>query len=222
MPTPVGHAVAGFATAWIAGALPGSDRLRSVRPGAGRVMDAFGGGLAVVCAGVALLPDLDVVLGRHRGISHTLGTAVLVTGIAWLVASLWGLPRLRTALTCGAAVASHVLLDWLAMDSAPPYGIMVFWPLSSAYHISGADLFMEVSRRYWKPGEFIVGNLGSVAVEVLVLAPIAAAAWWIGPGRRLEQRAAGARRAGGATDGRGSGDVTGAQAPDAAEAGKPV
>ena len=77
-----------------------------------------------------------------------------------------------------AAYGTHILLDWLGKDTAPPFGLPALWPFSSRYYISGADLFMEISRRYWKPDEFIVGNLKAVGWEMLVLGPIAALAWW--------------------------------------------
>jgi membrane-bound metal-dependent hydrolase YbcI (DUF457 family) len=202
MPGPVGHALAGFASAWVAQALP-LNRTRTKPQVAGRVAWVLGGGLAIACATVAVLPDLDVVFGRHRGVSHSLGAAVLTGVVAWGVASLWQAPRLRTAVTCGAAVASHVLLDWLAMDLTPPFGIMALWPLSTSYYISGADLFMEVSRRYWDPREFIFRNLAGFAVELCILVPIAAAAWWIGPARCRTRGGAGripAARDGGGGD----------------------
>jgi hypothetical protein len=55
---------------------------------------------------------------------------------------------------------------------------MALWPLSTAYFYSGIDLFAEVSRRYWKPDEFIVRNAWSVARELLILGPVAVGAFW--------------------------------------------
>jgi hypothetical protein len=54
---------------------------------------------------------------------------------------------------------------------------MLFWPWSSTYHTSGADLFLEISRRYWLPEEVIWGNLRSIAWELILLTPIAVIAW---------------------------------------------
>ena len=82
------------------------------------------------------------------------------------------------AMMIAVAYASHVVLDVLAQDTAEPLGVMALWPCSSRFYASGADVFMEVSRRYWKFDEFIVGNFKAVGWELLVLGPIAAIAWW--------------------------------------------
>ena len=87
------------------------------------------------------------------------------------------MPVMIAGLTIAAAYATHILLDWLGKDTAPPFGLQALWPFSSRYYISGADLFMEISRRYWKPDEFLVGNLKAGAWELLLLGPIAALAW---------------------------------------------
>ena len=76
------------------------------------------------------------------------------------------------------------MLDWLGKDTAPPFGLPALWPFSSRYYISGADLFMEISRRYWKPDEFIIGNLKAGGWELLVLGPIAALAWYMNSNHR--------------------------------------
>jgi hypothetical protein len=43
---------------------------------------------------------------------------------------------------------------------------------------------MEVSRRYWKLDEFIVGNFIAVGWELVVLVPFVMVAWWVS-GRRI-------------------------------------
>ena len=63
---------------------------------------------------------------------------------------------------------------------------MALWPLSASYVYSGIDLFADISRRYWKPEEFIFKNAVSIAREVAILAPLAALAWAL---RRRRQRA---------------------------------
>jgi hypothetical protein len=55
---------------------------------------------------------------------------------------------------------------------------MALWPVSSAYFYSGIDLFADISRRYWKPEEFILKNAVSVARELAILGPVAGLAWW--------------------------------------------
>ena len=70
-----------------------------------------------------------------------------------------------------------LVLDWLGKDTSPPPGLTVLWPFSRAYYQTGWDVFGEVSRRYWLPREFILGNLWAVAWEVAVLAPLLVIAW---------------------------------------------
>jgi membrane-bound metal-dependent hydrolase YbcI (DUF457 family) len=126
---------------------------------------------------LAVAPDLDILVGWHRGPSHSAVTAVAVG----LIVGLLALVRGRSAAVLGgaafAAWASHVVLDWLGRDQSPPHGIMALWPLSHAYWLSGLDLFSEVSRRYWLPEQFILGNSLAVARELAILGPAALAAW---------------------------------------------
>jgi inner membrane protein len=134
-------------------------------------------GLGLVCVALAVFPDIDVVFGVHRGPTHSLGAVAMVllagAGFAW-----WRrLPVRLVAAACGLAYASHLALDWLGKDSRAPRGIMLFWPWSTEYYTSGADLFLEISRRYWLPEEVIWGNLRSIAWELMLLLPVLALAW---------------------------------------------
>jgi hypothetical protein len=138
--------------------------------------------IPAICAALAVAPDLDMLVTTHRAAWHSLASAVIVATAAWLLHSRRRsdvtMPPVRLALACGLAWGSHVALDWLGKDGAPPYGVMALWPFSRDYFISGLDVFGEVSRRYWLPLEFFWGNLGSVARELAILGPIAAIAYW--------------------------------------------
>ena len=158
MPSPVGHAIAGLSSMW------------ATAPRAGR-------SLAVACALLAAAPDIDVLFGGHRGPTHSVGALVIVSGTAAAFAAARRLPGGPITMVCGLAYASHLLLDWLGKDTALPYGIMAFWPLTSRYYSSGANFFLEISRRYWKPDEFILGNLKSMLQELAILLPIAVLAY---------------------------------------------
>jgi hypothetical protein len=134
------------------------------------------------CAFAAAFPDFDLLFSSHRTYTHSIAAVVMFGVVAWFVfRGQVPLPpwRTRAAVTLAAAYASHLLLDWLGKDSATPAGLMALWPLSSRFYQSGLDLFQEVSRRYWNADEFILGNLGAVGWEVLILGPIAGVAWWI-------------------------------------------
>lgn len=149
MPSPIGHALGGIAVGWAS--VPRRDVA----------------GAAILSA-VASLPDLDLLFHSHRGQSHSVGAALIAGAFAWLVTR-----RAGWAIAVTAVWGSHVLLDWTSNDTRPPFGVMAFWPFTRAYYQASVDIFPAVSRRYWL-GEFWIYNLKAVAVEVLILAPLAA------------------------------------------------
>jgi len=158
MPSPVGHALGGIIAGW--SAAPRHD----VRA-------------AVVLAAVAIAPDLDLLLGNHRGISHSVGGAFIVgvvTAAAWSAFAPSALRRdtLRVALGATLAWGSHAFLDWLSNDTRPPLGVMALWPFSSEYYKSSVEIFPLVSRRYWE-ARFWIYNLRALVFEVIVLGPLA-------------------------------------------------
>jgi membrane-bound metal-dependent hydrolase YbcI (DUF457 family) len=149
--------------------------------------------LVLACAALALAPDFDILLASHRTFTHGLGAVALVAILCAAVAKALGAPGAATGLACAAAVGSHVALDWLGRDQSTPAGLMALWPLSSAFFYSGVDLFADISRRYWKPDEFILKNAVSIAREIAILSPAAAAAYWLRQ-RTVERRIAALRR----------------------------
>jgi len=175
MPTPIGHALAGLAVAGVSG---GGKRLPA-------------GHLAalVFCAAA---PDLDLALrlldgvNHHRGASHSVTAAVLV-GLAGVALRRLGAP-LPGGLALGAAWGSHVLLDYLGVDTSPPSGEMALWPFSSRFYVSPVSLFYDVPRAFSRAA--IAHNLTAVAIEILVLLPVAAFSWRAGraPGGGRESR----------------------------------
>ena len=166
MPTPLGHALGGLTVAW----LSPERRARW---------------LPVACVAAAMAADLDILIHDHRSYTHSLGAVVVVGAIAWGIARRKSRPAAAgLGVTIAAAYGTHLVLDWLGKDTAPPFGLPALWPFSSRYYISGADLFMEISRRYWKPDEFIIGNLKAGGWELLVLGPIALLAWYVGSNHR--------------------------------------
>jgi inner membrane protein len=172
----VGHLIAGVAVAWAA------EAMQRHRPSAWRAGTAMAAApvvtpLVLACAALALAPDFDILLASHRTFSHSIGAVALVAILSAAVARALGTPGAPTGLACAAAIGSHVVLDWLGRDQSAPAGLMALWPLSSAYFYSGVDLFADVSRRYWKPDEFILKNAAAIAREVAILALPAALAW---------------------------------------------
>lgn len=154
MPSPIAHALGGIVAGWPAAP---DRRWRGV----------------LVLAVVAIAPDLDLLVGDHRGISHSLGAAAIAGTLAWAATR-----RPRWGLVVALAWASHVLLDWLSNDTRAPIGVMALWPLSEDYYKSRIEVFGAISRRYWL-AEFWLGNIRSVLLEVIVLGPLAALAlYW--------------------------------------------
>ena len=177
MPSPAGHLIAGVAVAWAAEAIAPL-RPRGLDAGRPSAAAAIVTPLVLACAALALAPDLDILLASHRTYTHSVGAVAFVAVLAASVAKALGAPVIRTGLACAAAAGSHVVLDWLGRDTSTPRGLMALWPVSSAFLYSGVDLFADISRRYWKPEEFILKNAVSVAREVAILGPVAGLAWW--------------------------------------------
>lgn len=173
MPSPIGHALGGIAIGCAIASAPGPRLLA---------------GLALV----AILPDLDLLLPvPHRGPTHSLGAGVVAAAVALVIGGGAGRPRdrVRVALAVGAAYVSHVVLDWLGADHYPPQGVMLLWPFSDAYQVSGFDVFSRIERRYWMPG-FWKGNFLAVLREIAIMAPVAWVGWRMrgGSPRRLTPR----------------------------------
>ena len=163
MPSPVGHALGGLAAALVVDSIAGRPRLTVP--------------LLAGAATLAMAPDLDLLIGSHRAYTHSLG-AVFVVGLAsWLVLRGRGPNAVRAAMILMAAYAAHPVLDWMGKDTSRPPGLMLAWPFSSAYFVSGWNLFGEVSRRYWLPQEFVIGNLRALSWELTVLMPLVLIAW---------------------------------------------
>src|SRR5438552_3036993 len=80
MPSPIGHALGGVIVAWIADLMPG-------RPDRGAGNPAAISRLSLACAGLAALPDADLLLPiAHRTVTHSLG-AVVAVGLFMIIAT---------------------------------------------------------------------------------------------------------------------------------------
>jgi membrane-bound metal-dependent hydrolase YbcI (DUF457 family) len=160
MPSPLGHALGGLAAGWLVE--------RAARVEAGPVVRT-----AVLFAFIGAAPDLDLLIGGHRGPSHSIGFAAIAGCVAYALTR-------RAALSAAIAVAyaSHTLLDWMSIDTSAPIGSMALWPFTREYYQSDLHLFTAISRRYWLPG-FWSHNVLAVLREVAVVAPVlVGAALW--------------------------------------------
>ena len=176
MPSPVGHALGGIAAGWLVQPGPAPHGWRQIT--STRTL-----GFAVL----GMAADLDLLLGVHRGPTHSLTAALILGLIAWLMVR-GNRHSGRLAMAAGAAYASHVLLDWLGADSSPPLGLQVLWPWSAAYLHAQWPIFLAVSRRLRHPELFWVPNALALARELAILVPLVlVVGWWRGRGAAAQQ-----------------------------------
>jgi membrane-bound metal-dependent hydrolase YbcI (DUF457 family) len=171
MPSPIGHGLAGIAAGWLVAGAPNVPKV----PGtfAGKVP-----GTSLLFGALAVVADVDLIVGAHSGPTHSVGAVAIVGLAALTIAWQLGARRAgRLALACMAAYASHVLLDWLGSDSSPPIGVMALWPFSRAYYESDLHVFMAISRRYYQGWRFVTQNVLAVSLELIILVPVLALVW---------------------------------------------
>jgi membrane-bound metal-dependent hydrolase YbcI (DUF457 family) len=167
MPSPLGHALAGFAVHTLTATSRGE--LYDVRR-------------AALVTAAALAPDLDLLLrfvdGRnhHNQETHSLGFALLAALLAAALAGWRGWPSpARWGLACGIGWSSHLLLDYLNVDTHPPIGLLALWPLSAEYFKFPWPIFMDIGRTL--DGHTVRHNAVAAAWEAVVLLPPLAWAW---------------------------------------------
>jgi len=151
----------------------------------------------VMFAGLALLPDADVLLVAlgacdsgacgHRGASHSLPVAVAIGLLGCLAGRRLGWPALRTFLATTFAVASHAVLDVLGAGGR---GLPLLWPFSDARFTSPIRIFPDAPR-----GLALLSGPGltNVAIEIAVFLPVVLFAVWPRIAGWLSARAVGRR-----------------------------
>jgi membrane-bound metal-dependent hydrolase YbcI (DUF457 family) len=173
MPSPLGHALSGLAVAWSVEALT-FDRTDVPRS---QSSIAQWKEIALVAALIAILPDVDLFLGQHRGWTHSVGGALLAGAFGALYARRRALPLAPTATALALACAAHAVLDWLGTDGSMPRGVMALWPFDHRYHVSPIAILPRVERRYWLGWEFVRAGIVAVVLEGIVFGGLAYAAW---------------------------------------------
>ena len=159
MPSPVAHGLAGLAIAHFAlrsGRLPNPGVDVPTR----RAGSIFWTGALVFAANA---PDLDFVPGIlignagrfHHGATHTLAAVLAFGLLAWGSARLAGLGSARRiGVVMALGFLSHLLFDWMTVETNGPYGMTLLWPLSWDRLSSPIQVFMEI-RRDGRAGGFV-------------------------------------------------------------------
>ena len=194
MPTPIAHALGGITAGCLvritavlmASVRPSRRPLDAPIPGAGRRRAVTG--LALL----GMLPDVDLLAGMHRSVTHSLGATLVAAAIGFASARE---NRVLTAAMVAAAYGSHVLLDWLGTDPSAPLGIMAWWPWTQEFYLSDQPLFMRICREYWLTACWR-NNVLALGRELVVLVPLTLAAV-IGVRRALRPRRDAAQACGG-------------------------
>ena len=169
-----GHLAVGL----LAGRLHDEGRTPHARP-RNRVATLVGFGL------LGVLPDADVLgllmgvgensVAGHRGISHSLVTAVALAVAGGLVARRYGWSGLRTAIAVTLAIGSHGVLDAFGQGGR---AIPLFWPLSDHRFMAPWRCLPDAPRGL----QFISRQgLCGAALEFLYFFPITAYALWPRP-----------------------------------------
>lgn len=135
---------------------------------------------------LANLPDIDFLPGllvgnanqwHHHYYSHSLGAAIVV-GVLAAFFYTKGTDR-KFALYFGllfGAYFSHLVLDYFTADTSEPFGLPMFWPLTSEYFYSPITVFLSVhkigaSDQFFQ-SLFTLHNLRVVLWEVVVFVPV--------------------------------------------------
>lgn len=169
MATPVGHSLAAYAVY----------KFYQVRTG------RKGGRWLLLSVAVANAPDLDFLPGLflgqpalyHQGITHSLGCAVGVGLLFGAISYVRGESFGQLFGFCFVAYSSHLILDMFGPDGRPPYGIPLFWPISSVHLISPVPLFLGmrhgglVSTAEWFRAIFSPHNLAALTIEIAWMTP---------------------------------------------------
>ena len=138
--------------------------------------------LVLMCAGLAIAPDLDFVYPPiHRTFSHSI-SAVFVVGLLAALYTRRTRPEAIPAvglLLYGLAYASHLGLDWIGGDTKLPAGIQLLWPFSDAWFISPVRVFRPTDLGAFFMPYTMLSNALVVVREVLILSPVLAGAWFL-------------------------------------------
>jgi membrane-bound metal-dependent hydrolase YbcI (DUF457 family) len=157
MPLPIAHGLIGASI--VAVTLPDASPVRNWKP-------------LLLGAAISTSPDLDFFLANdwHRGFTHSLIFAAIVSLVCFVVA---GLTNIRLAIGCAGAIFSHGLLDFATTRTMP--GVELLWPFSTRrfglglvdyYQLTGIDPV------YFLYHGILRDLLKMVMIELILFVPI--------------------------------------------------
>ncbi len=170
MPTPVGHSLVGYAL-----------YLSLIR---NKLKKSWKTILLVVF--ISNLPDIDYLPGLivgypnkyHHALTHSLGFAIIV-GLIFALFYFWrykGMNLSQLILIFSGLSFSHIVLDYFAIDTSLPYGVPLFWPITSRYFISPVPLFLDIHKatvsNLFISSLFNMHNFWAIIMESVIFMPI--------------------------------------------------
>jgi inner membrane protein len=191
VPLPLAHSAAGVA-AFLVFRDDSANRLSRTKRAALLLLVVF----------AANVPDLDFIPGMvvgepnrfHHGVSHSLlASGALAMILYWSVRRYFAeLSKKSLLFILIAASASHPLLDYLSIDTMPPYGVPLLWPVSGEYLISPVLVFLDVTRLGESNAAFFTSvlnqhNLYAAVLESCFAAALIIAAWAVRQPSRSNQ-----------------------------------
>ncbi len=195
--TPIGHALAGIAVASLL--RPAWNRVGVTGISAGISSDSgpigfFSRWAPYMVAGFfSVAPDLDflpgILMGKpalyHQGITHSIAFALCAGLIAGSL-PITGIARRHMFALAAFGWISHLAMDLVGPDGRLPYGIPLFWPISSEPFLSPIQLLMGVSHvasthdstSMWISSVISARNALALAIEIVWTVPLIVLARW--------------------------------------------
>lgn len=169
MPTPIGHSLLSTV----------------IYSGVNRNKLKLNGFDYLVCLFIGIFPDLDflpgLILGTpsrfHHGMTHSLFFGIIIgTSAGLFIGWLKKKNGPHYGILLIAVYFSHLLADFLGVDTKFPFGEQLFWPFWQGYVLSPVPIFLDVYRSSSQSDFFTslfnFHNLQAVFVELLICCPI--------------------------------------------------
>lgn len=130
---------------------------------------------------LANLPDIDflpvfifgfsIIPNIHQGITHTIGFSIVAGLFFALLYGSKGGNVLKGFLLVFSLLSSHIFLDYLTVDSTPPYGFKLLWPFSDKPLTSSVSIFDGLAKKSLE--ELLsYGNFRVVLREMAIFLPL--------------------------------------------------